>query len=242
MIIYPAIDLRSGKCVRLTQGDFDQQKTYSDEPLKVAQEFATAGASWIHVVDLDGAKARATVQLELIGRIASAVKANLQVGGGFRETADLKRAFTYKIKRVVVGSLCITNPDLVKSWLSEFGSELVALSLDCMLDEKKQPMVKTHGWIDSSQNSLWQVLDLFGDAARHLICTDISRDGMLAGPNLALYQEIIARYPHIKLQASGGISSAADLEKLKELDAAGAIVGKAIYEGKINLKEVLKKC
>ena len=234
MIIYPAMDLIGGGAVRLRQGRFDEVTPYSTAPLDALREFADAGAQWAHVVDLDGARARQPVQHELIAELVRSSSLRLQVAGGYRERDQLARMFDAGVARVVVGSLAVKQPETVRTWIDEFGPDRITLSLDVRMVEGT-PTVATSGWTEDSGKSLWDVAGMY-PAALHLLVTDIGRDGMLEGPNLALYQEIDRRLPDLQVQASGGVSSIADLE---QLPTAGAIVGKALWEGRITLAEAL---
>jgi len=239
MIVYPAIDLRHGKCVRLSQGRFDQATTYADDPLAVAGAFAAAGAGWLHVVDLDGAKDGNAAQTDLVKRIAAEVGLKVQTGGGIRSEDQINAYLGAGVERVVIGSLALTNPGLVATWLDRFGRDRVVLALDVKPDDRSWH-VTTHGWQKDSGKTLFEVIDEYGAAyLRHLLCTDVARDGLLTGPNVALYQEIHARYPKLMVQASGGIASLDDLRALKAVGAVGAVVGKALYEGHLALADAL---
>lgn len=234
MIIYPAMDLMGGRVVRLRQGRFDEATAYSEEPLTALNSFAEAGAEWAHVVDLDGARAGRPVQQELIGNLARMAPLKLQVAGGFRERDQLDRMFEAGVARVVIGSLAVKQPEQVLAWLADFGPERITLSLDVRVVDGT-PQVAISGWTEDSGRTLWDVAALYPEA-RHLLLTDIGRDGMLQGPNFALYEEAARRLPQLKFQASGGVSSLADLERLT---TEGAIVGKALWEGRIDLQEAL---
>jgi phosphoribosylformimino-5-aminoimidazole carboxamide ribotide isomerase len=234
MIIYPAMDLLGGKVVRLKQGRFDDSTTYSDDPAQALRTFASAGAEWAHIVDLDGARAGAPVQHELIADLARSVPLKLQVAGGFRETEHLARMFDAGVTRVVIGSLAVKQPEKVRVWIDEFGPDRITLSLDVRLIDG-QPIVAVSGWTEDSGQSLWDIAALY-PAARHFLITDIGLDGMLQGPNVELYERIAERLPNAAVQASGGVSSLDDLERLQ---TDGAIIGKALWEGKISLEEAL---
>lgn len=234
MIIYPAMDLMGGNVVRLQQGRFDEVTPYSRSPVEALSRFADAGAKWAHVVDLDGARAGRPVQHELIADLARSTALRLQVAGGFREREQLERMFDAGVERVVIGSLAVKQPRAVQDWIDAFGSERIVLSLDVRLVDAT-PIVAISGWTQDSGKSLWDVARIH-PKARHFLVTDIGRDGMLQGPNLALYQEIAERLPNAKIQASGGVSSLADLE---QLGTSGAIIGKALWEGRISLEEAL---
>jgi phosphoribosylformimino-5-aminoimidazole carboxamide ribotide isomerase len=237
MILYPAMDLMGGRVVRLAQGRFDESTTYPADPAEALARFAQAGAEWAHVVDLDGARAREPVQHELLASLARGAALSLQVAGGFRTREQLERMFEAGVARIVIGSLAVDRPDLVRSFLREFGGERITLSLDVRLVDGV-PIVATAGWTEDSGRSLWDVAALYPEA-RHLLLTDIGRDGMLAGPNFELLQEAAGRLPGLAIQASGGVSS---LDDLRRLGTAGAIVGKALWEGRIDLAEALRAC
>jgi phosphoribosylformimino-5-aminoimidazole carboxamide ribotide isomerase len=240
MIVYPAIDLRQGKCVRLSQGRFDQATTYADDPVVVARDFATAGAAWLHVVDLDGAKDGNAAQTTLILSIAKESGLKVQTGGGIRSEAQIEACFAGGIARVVIGSLALTNPALVATWLDRFGRDRIVLALDIKPAEDGSWPVATHGWQKESGKTLFDVIDEYGAAyMRHVLCTDVSRDGLLAGPNLDLYRALTERYPKLQVQASGGVASVADLAALKAAGVAGVVIGKALYEGRMALAEAL---
>ncbi len=240
MIVYPAIDLRHGRCVRLSQGRFNQVTTYAEDPLTVARDFAAAGATWLHVVDLDGAKDGNAAQTDLIKRIAADSGLKVQTGGGIRSEDQISAYLGGGITRVVIGSLALSNPGLVATWLDRFGRDRVVLALDVKPIGDDAWHVTTHGWQKDSGKTLFEVIDEYGAAyLRHLLCTDVARDGLLAGPNVALYREIHARYPKLAVQASGGVASLDDLRALKAAGASGAIVGKALYEGRVTLAEAL---
>jgi phosphoribosylformimino-5-aminoimidazole carboxamide ribotide isomerase len=240
MIVYPAIDLRHGKCVRLSQGRFDQATTYADDPVVVARDFAAAGASWLHVVDLDGAKDGNAAQTKLVLRVAAESGLKVQTGGGIRSEAQIEACFAGGIARVVIGSLALTNPGLVATWLDRFGRDRIVLALDIKPAEDGSWPVATHGWQKESGKSLFDVIDEYGAAyMRHVLCTDVSRDGLLAGPNLDLYRALTERYPKLQVQASGGVGGLDDLKAVKATGVAGVVVGKALYEGKVALAEAL---
>jgi phosphoribosylformimino-5-aminoimidazole carboxamide ribotide isomerase len=234
MIVYPAMDLMGGKPVRLRQGKFDDPTIYSSDRHAALKSFADAGAVWAHVVDLDGARARQPRQHDFIAALARSTGLKLQVGGGFRTRDHIARALDWGIARVVVGSLAATDPSQVNEWIDEFGPERICLSLDVRL-ENGTPMVATGGWQEASGATLWDVAGCFPNA-RHMLITDIGCDGMLEGPNFALYDEATERLGHLAIQASGGIRS---LDDLKRLNTAGAILGKALWEGRISLNQAL---
>jgi phosphoribosylformimino-5-aminoimidazole carboxamide ribotide isomerase len=236
MILYPAMDLMGGRVVRLRQGRFDDATSYSDDPAQALQAFADAGAEWAHVVDLDGARSGKPVQHGLIAELADSGPLKLQVAGGFRERDQIARMFDAGVERVVIGSLAVTQPKSVRGFLEEFGPERITLSLDIRVADGT-PVVAISGWTEDSGRSLWDVAALYPQA-RHLLLTDIGRDGMLEGPNFALYEEAAQLLPQLRIQASGGVSSLADLDRLT---TDGAIVGKALWEGRIRLEDALAR-
>ncbi len=234
MIVYPAMDLMDGRVVRLRQGRFDEATAYTDDPAAALGSFADAGAEWAHVVDLDGARAGRPVQHDLIANLAKAGVLKLQVAGGFRERDQLARMFDAGVARIVIGSLAVKDPAGVLAYLDEFGPDRIALSLDVRFIDGT-PLVAVSGWTKDSGLSLWEVAAAF-PSAKHLLLTDIGRDGMLEGPNFELYAETASRLPDKRFQASGGVSSLADIERLS---TDGVIVGKALWEGRIGLQEAL---
>ena len=237
MILYPAMDLMGGRCVRLAQGRFDDATVYSADPAEALAGFASAGADWAHVVDLDGARAGAPRQHDLIASLAGAAPLKLQVAGGFREADQIARMIDAGVGRVVIGSLAVKDPERVNGFLARFGGERITLALDVNIVDGT-PMVATAGWTESSALSLWDVAARYPEA-RHLLVTDISRDGMLSGPNVQLLADTVERLPALQVQASGGIATVDDL---RGLPTAGAIVGKALWEGRIVLKDALDAC
>jgi len=236
MILYPAMDLMGGKVVRLRQGRFDDSTSYSDDPAQALRAFAEAGAAWAHIVDLDGARACEPVQHELIAGLAATSSLKLQVAGGFRTRDQIARMFDAGVERVVIGSLAVKQPETVTGFLDDFGPERITLSLDVRVLDGT-PMVAVSGWTEDSGRSLWEIAALYPQAL-HLLLTDIGRDGMLEGPNFALYDEAGRQLPNLRIQASGGVSSLADLARLT---TDGAIVGKALWEGRIRLEDALAR-
>jgi phosphoribosylformimino-5-aminoimidazole carboxamide ribotide isomerase len=234
VIVYPAMDLMRGRCVRLAQGRFDQRTQYDDDPAEALARFAAAGAQWAHVVDLDGARSGAPRQHDLIAALAAGAPLKVQAAGGFREAAQVARMLDAGVGRVVIGSLAVLEPGRARALIDRFGADRITLALDVSI-VRGEPLVATAGWTESSERTLWEVAEDFPEA-RHLLVTDISRDGMLSGPNFALLDEAVERLPHLDIQASGGISSLDDLKRLK---TAGAIVGKALWEGRIVLEEAI---
>jgi phosphoribosylformimino-5-aminoimidazole carboxamide ribotide isomerase len=237
MILYPAMDLIGGRIVRLRQGRFDEVTFYDSAPADALRRFAEAGATWAHVVDLDGARAGAPAQHELLASLAAAAPLRLQVAGGVRNADHVATLLDAGAARVVVGSLAVRDPALTAALLDRFGPERITLSLDVRVDGAT-PMVATHGWQEDSGRSLWDVAALYPQA-RHLLLTDIGRDGMLQGPNHPLLCEAVTRLPHLQVQASGGVTS---LEDLQKLTTAGAILGRAMWEGRLDLREAIDAC
>lgn len=237
MILYPAIDLMGGRCVRLRQGRFEEATVYAATPAEALAWFAEAGARWAHVVDLDGARGLKPAQHRLIAKLARRSKVALQVAGGFRTRDQVARMIDAGAERVVIGSLAVHYPSTVQALLNEFGPERIGLAFD-VRTETGAPVVATSGWLQSSGKTIDEVA-AFYPAARHAIITDISCDGMLGGPNFALLAESQQRLPHLSIQASGGIASIGDVRMLAGR-VAGAIVGKALWEGAIDLQEAIQ--
>jgi phosphoribosylformimino-5-aminoimidazole carboxamide ribotide isomerase len=235
MILLPAIDLIAGRCVRLAQGDFARETSYSDDPAAALADFAAQGAEEAHLVDLDGARAGEPRQHDLFVTLAKTSPIAMQVAGGFRDPEQVARVLDAGVARVVIGSLALTEPAAFTEMLTRFGADRLTLALDVNL-EGDRPIVATHGWERGSGRTLDDVLGDF-PKVRHLLVTDIARDGMLSGPNLDLMRTIAIRYPYIALQASGGVSNLDDLAALRPTRAARAIVGKAIWEGRFTVSE-----
>lgn len=238
MILYPAMDLMGGRCVGLAQGRFDDVAFYLADPVEAVLGFEDAGAEWAHIVDLDGAREGGPRQHGLIVDIALSVSMKLQVAGGFRTRDQLKRMFDAGVDRVVIGSLAVGDPPLVRQFLEEFGVEHIALALDVNVVDGA-PTIATAGWSEATGGTLWDFAACYPEA-RHILVTDIGRDGMLGGPNVALIEEAVRRFPDAAIQASGGVSTVADLAALAAAGAAGAVVGKALWEGRISLEDALQ--
>jgi phosphoribosylformimino-5-aminoimidazole carboxamide ribotide isomerase len=235
MKLIPAIDLIGGRCVRLAQGDFARETVYSDDPEAALADFAAGGAELAHLVDLDGAQAGEPRQHALFERLAASAPVALQVAGGFRTAEQVARVLDAGVRRVVLGSLALTDPHAFAGMLERFGPERLTLALDVRSD-KGTATVATHGWSRGSASSLQEVLRRFPDV-RHLLVTDIARDGMLSGPNLSLTEAIVRDFRQVELQASGGVATLADLAALRGAGAAAAIVGKAIWEGRFTVAQ-----
>jgi phosphoribosylformimino-5-aminoimidazole carboxamide ribotide isomerase len=239
MFLIPAIDLRGGRCVRLYQGDFAAETRYDIEPHELLARYRALGASWLHVVDLDGARAGTQVNRAVIVALASQRAVRLQAGGGLRDAAAIDQLLRTGIARAVIGSAAVSAPDQVREWLHRFGSDALVLALDVRLDAEGVPRCTIHGWEKQSALSLWDAVERFAaDGLRHVLCTDVARDGALTGPNVALYDEATRRFPGISWQASGGVSSAADLHALATTGVAAAISGRALLDERISRKEL----
>jgi phosphoribosylformimino-5-aminoimidazole carboxamide ribotide isomerase len=239
MRLIPAIDLKDGHCVRLLQGDFATETRYNADPQTLLAKYRDYGADWLHIVDLDGARDGSTGNRALIAGLAGQSAVKLQVGGGLRNTAAVAQMLDLGASRVVVGSAALIKADQVRTWLKYFGPDHITLAFDVRLDETGTPCVATHGWRQQSKLSLWEAVTNFANfELQHVLCTDVSRDGALTGPNVALYAEAVRRFPHIQWQASGGVRNAGDLHALAECGAAAAISGKALLEELIPIEEL----
>ena len=239
MIVYPAIDLRDGVCVRLMHGRFDAVTRYDEDPAARLAAFAAAGADWAHIVDLDGAEAGRAMQHALIGDLAAAIDVRIQSGGGVRSADDVQRLLDAGVSRVVVGSLAVSDPETVFGWLARFGPDRLTLAIDVKADgDRYIPALK--GWTEAASVDLWAALDRYPPgSAKHLLVTDVGRDGALTGPNLDLLGQIVRRRPDLRVQASGGVSSLPDLAAARAAGCDGAIVGRALYEGRFTVAEAL---
>jgi phosphoribosylformimino-5-aminoimidazole carboxamide ribotide isomerase len=239
MLIYPALDLMGSRVVRLRKGRFDDATVYDSDPAARLASYATAGATWAHIVDLDGARAGQPQQHELIGCLAGAHAIRIQAGGGVREREHIASLLTRGASRVVIGSVAVQQSANVRNWLAEFGMERICLALDVNARDGTR-LVAVKGWTELSELSLRDALALYPPGtARHVLVTDVSRDGMMRGPDCELIRSIAAARPDLDIQASGGIASLADLARLKAAGAAGAIVGRALFEGAFGLEEAL---
>ncbi len=231
MIIYPAIDLIDGQCVRLEKGDFAKKTIYEKDPVVMALKFKHEGSGWLHIIDLDGAKNGAPQQTALILDVQKKTGLKVQTGGGIRSVADAEKILDSGIERVIIGSLAVREPNVISSLINKYGSERIVLALDVKI-ENDVAYIATDGWTKTSELSLDEALTVFSRmSAKHVLITDISKDGLLQGPNINLYKSIAKIHPHLQVQASGGVSNLGDLKTLNENDNAGVIVGKALYEG-----------
>lgn len=236
MRIIPAIDIIDGKCVRLTQGDFGQMKVYRENPVDVALEFQEADIEYLHLVDLDGAKKGHVVNWKIIEEIQQRTALAVDFGGGVQSDDDVEALLDLGVNQINIGSLAIKEPEKFIYWLNKHGSENFILSADV-----KNENVMINGWLESANYRVIDLVDRFiNHGLEYVTCTDIGSDGMLTGPNLGLYKKIKARFPKLKINASGGISSIDDIKELQYLNLHGAIIGKAIYEGRFNLADLKK--
>ena len=238
MRIIPAIDIIDGKCVRLSQGDYAQKTVYNENPLEVAKQFEDAGLKYLHLVDLDGAKAKKVVNWQVLGSITSQTDLYVDFGGGIRTKEDVKTVLNAGAKQITAGSIAVKERERVLQWMAEFGAEKIILGADA-----KNGRIATHGWLDDSGLDVIEFIsDYQKEGIDYVVCTDISKDGMLQGPSIDLYKQILQANSGLKLIASGGVSSLEDLINLKGIGCEAAIVGKAIYEGKVTLKGLSELC
>ena len=236
MLIIPAIDIIDGKCVRLTKGDYNTKKIYNENPIEVAKEFEANGITHLHLVDLDGAKKGEVVNWKVLEDIAAQTKLQIDFSGGIKTKQAAQQAFDLGAAQIAVGSLAVKNPKEFVDWIWAFGEEKLILGADVIKDK-----IAIHGWQESSTKDIYSYLDYyFEEGIDYVLCTDVSKDGMLQGPSFELYKNILEEYEELKLIASGGVSSLDDLQQLKEIGCYAAIVGKAFYEGRISLTEINK--
>lgn len=233
MRIIPAIDIIDGKCVRLTKGDYATKKIYNENPLEIAKEFEANGIQYLHLVDLDGAKSGRIVNYKILEQISENTNLKIDFGGGLKTNADLEIAFNSGANQITGGSIAVKNPDLFQEWISKYGSKII-LGADVYAEK-----IAVSGWQETSDLDLLPFIEKYQNfGIETIICTDISKDGMLEGPSFSLYEKILSDFPDINLIASGGVSSFEELPKLQLLGCEGVIIGKAIYEGKISLKQL----
>lgn len=239
-IIIPALDLIDGHVVRLHQGDYAKQTTYNDNPIEQFARYIQQGAEQLHLVDLTGAKDPKARQTALIGQIIEATQAKIQVGGGIRTEEDVAALLNVGANRVVIGSTAVKQPEMVKSWFKKYGAEKFVLALDVKINEQGEKQIAIHGWQETSSITLEELIKDFSEVGlAHVLCTDISRDGTLEGSNVELYREVCAQFPNVNFQSSGGIGSLNDIDALRGTGVAGVIVGRALLEGKFNVKEAI---
>lgn len=234
MRIIPAIDIIGGKCVRLSQGEYDSKKVYHENPLDVAKMFEDSGIKYLHLVDLDGAKAKHVVNLKVLQNIVSQTNLIVDFGGGIKSDEDIKAVFENGAAQVTVGSLAVSNPEKMEQWLAEYGAQKIILGADA-----KDGKVAISGWQTISTQSLTEFIGSYvAKGVEYVICTDISKDGMLQGSSVDLYRQLRSDFPNLRFVASGGVTSISELSVLEEIGMDGAIIGKAIYEGKISLNDL----
>ncbi len=234
MRIIPAIDIIDGNCVRLSKGDYNTKKIYNENPLEVAKQFEAHGITHLHLVDLDGAKSKHIVNHKILEEIATKTALKVDFGGGLKTDEDLRIAFESGASQITGGSIAVKNPDTFKSWLSKYGSDKIILGADA-----HHRKIAISGWLEESDDDVVEFINAYQkEGVSYVICTDISKDGMLEGPSFDLYKEILTSAPNLKLIASGGISTFDELPKLAEMGCEGTIIGKAIYENKISLKQL----
>lgn len=234
MKIIPAIDIIDGKCVRLSQGDYNQKKVYNESPLEVAKMFEAAGIEYLHLVDLDGAKAGRVINFQVIEQICTNTSLKVDFGGGVKTNEDLKIVLDLGVQQITAGSIAVKEPERVKDWISEFGADKIILGADV-----KDGMIAINGWLESTRLEIVDYIESFMEQGiKSVISTDIATDGMLSGPSIALYEKLVQTFPEVNLIASGGVSACKDLDELENIGVSGAIIGKAIYENKITLKEL----
>lgn len=235
--LIPAIDIINGQCVRLTKGDYKQKKVYHDDPVAVAKDFEALGFRRLHIVDLDGAKSKHIVNDAVLSGITSATSLTVDFGGGIKTEEDIEKAFEAGAAMVTIGSVAVTDPDLFIGWLKKYGPEKLILGADV-----RNGMISINGWKEDSSEPLLPFLRKYIDAGVvNVLCTEISKDGTLQGPAVALYKEVMANYPQLHLIASGGVSRQEDIEELEREGIPAVVFGKAIYEGRIDLKSLIKQ-
>lgn len=235
--IIPAIDIIGGRCVRLTEGNYDACITYSHDPVDVAQRFEQLGLQRLHVVDLDGARARHCVNLSVLEKICSSTRLAVDFGGGIKSEQDLLSVFSSGASMVTIGSVAATQPNLVDAWLSSYGADRFILGADV-----RDGRIRTHGWLQESGVSLTDFIARFVErGVSRVLCTDISRDGMLSGPNIALYRNLMRQFPGCHLIASGGVGCAQDILKLQAAGIPAVVFGKAFYEGRLDLSALMQQ-
>lgn len=238
--LYPAIDVRGGRIVRLSQGDYAQETRYGDDPLQLARDYAAQGAGWLHLVDLDAARAGGYTLAPLVRAIVDDTGLQVQTGGGVRARGDIEAILEAGASRVVVGSLAVREPDTVVDWLREFGSGRITVALDTRQDRAGAWRLPVHGWTETAAGTLEWLAARFARAGlRHLLCTDIARDGMMTGPNLALYAMLKQVVPSLQVQASGGVRDLADVLQARRTGCAGVVLGRALLEGRLRLPDAL---
>jgi phosphoribosylformimino-5-aminoimidazole carboxamide ribotide isomerase len=236
MYIIPAIDIIDGKCVRLTQGDYDQKKIYNEKPLEVAKEFEDAGLTRLHLVDLDGAKAKKIINWKVLEALASKTRLHIDFGGGVQSEEDIRVAFECGAKQITGGSVAVKQPDLFESWLSQYGGDKIILGADA-----KNEKIAVSGWEEGTKLWVYDFVEEYvAKGVKYIISTDVAKDGLLQGPSFDLYRNLQDRCPDLNIVASGGVSNLDDIYKLADMNLYGVIVGKAIYEGRVSLDDLRK--
>ncbi|RJG42507.1 1-(5-phosphoribosyl)-5-[(5-phosphoribosylamino)methylideneamino]imidazole-4-carboxamide isomerase [Motilimonas pumila] len=239
-MIIPALDLIDGKIVRLYQGDYAQKTIYGDDPQSQFNDYNSQGADWLHLVDLDGAKDVTKRQLDVIASLIKNTPAKIQIGGGVRSEQDVIDLLDAGAQRVVIGSTAVKQPEVVVEWMKKYGAEHIVLALDINIDEQGNKIVAIAGWQEASGQTIESLIDIYAPAGlKHVLCTDISRDGTLAGSNVELYAELKQQFPNILWQASGGIGGIDDIAAVAKSGADGVIVGRALLEGKFNVEQAI---
>jgi phosphoribosylformimino-5-aminoimidazole carboxamide ribotide isomerase len=236
MTIIPAIDIIDGKCVRLTKGDYAQQTVYNEDPLEVARQFEDAGIKRLHMVDLDGAKAGKIINLKVLENVSAATNLEIDFGGGVKTIADLSNIFSAGASMVTIGSLAVKHPEILEEWVMEFGTQRFMIGADVL-----EGKIKISGWLEDGGIDVFAFIGrMLSLGVTNIFCTDISKDGAMEGPSIELYKQIMEEHPEVNLVASGGVSNMDDVILLKEIGCTGVIIGKAIYEGKVSLQQLLK--
>ena len=239
-VLYPAIDVREGRVVRLAQGDYARETRYAEDPFVLARAYAETGAEWLHLVDLDAARAGGYTLAPLLARLKSETRLRVQTGGGLRSESEVEALLEAGADRVVIGSLAVREPERVAEWILRYGNESITVALDTRRDADGRWRLPVHGWTEEGGKELESLGAAYAAAGlRHLLCTDIARDGMLSGPNVELYRQLCARFPGLAVQASGGVREAADLVAAREAGCAGIVLGKSLLEGHLDLADLV---
>ncbi len=240
-IVYPAIDVRAGRVVRLLQGDYAKETRYADDPLTLAKRHAASGATWLHLVDLDAARVGGYTLHGLLRELIDQTGMNIQTGGGIRSRADVATLLDAGASRVVIGSLAVRAPETVMGWISEFGSDTITVALDTRMDAEGRWRLPVHGWTETSADTLDALATRYASAGlRHLLCTDIARDGMLQGPNIGLYRDLSMHLDGVAVQASGGVRRVEDVALARDAGCGGIVLGKSLLEGCFSVAEALR--
>jgi phosphoribosylformimino-5-aminoimidazole carboxamide ribotide isomerase len=234
--IIPSIDLVDGKCVRLTQGNFEEKKIYDSDPVAVAKRFAEAGIERLHLVDLDGAKAGKVINHQILERIAAETNLKIDFGGGVKSDEDIQKVFDCGAKQVTAGTIAVQKPKLVLNWIQKYGKDKIILGADVL-----NGIVRINGWVNPSEIKLFDFITNYQwHGIRYVLCTDIEKDGMMKGSSVELYKSIIKQFPEMRVIASGGVSSIEEIKQLNKIGCYGVVIGKAIYENLISLEDLAK--